>query len=91
MRIKRALQLIFALVLLAATAGPGFADRKPTPEERTKIEAVLREQGFTRWGDIEFDDDDQTWEVEDAVAKDGHEYDLTLDKNLAIIGRDNDD
>lgn len=91
MHMKSLLQLLFAVVFLAATAMPGFADRKPTTEERAKIEAVLREQGYTRWGEIELDEDDQTWDVDDAVAKDGREYDLTLDKNFSIIARDSDD
>ena len=33
---------------IALVAGPTMADRKPTAEERARIESVLREQGFTR-------------------------------------------
>lgn len=75
-------------VALAAMA-PALADRDPTPEERTRIEAVLREEGFTRWEDIELEDEGH-WEVDDAVGADGREYDLHLDTNLTIIRRDPD-
>jgi hypothetical protein len=78
-----------ALVLATAVwAAPAMADRDPTPEERTQIEAALRAEGFTQWDDIEHDDDH--WEVDDAVAADGQRYDLKLDMNLAIIERELD-
>jgi uncharacterized membrane protein YkoI len=70
-------------------AAPSMADRKPTTEERARIESVLREQGFTRWDEIEFDEDGKAWEVDDAVSADGRKYDLKLDpNNLSIIKRE---
>ena len=75
-------------VLLAAPAMPALADdRPPTAEERAKIEEVLRAEGFTAWEEIEFDDDGH-WEVDDAVAADGREYDLKLDTEFRIVERD---
>jgi hypothetical protein len=83
------------LVLAAGMLLPGhvLADRAPTPQERSRIETVLRAEGFTRWGRIELDDDDDLWEVNDAHASDGRTYDLRLHPDtLAIIGREpNDD
>jgi hypothetical protein len=77
-----------ATVLLAPVT-PALADRDPTAEERTRIEAVLREEGFTAWEDIELEDEGH-WEVDDAVGSDGREYDLHLDAGLDIIRRDPD-
>lgn len=83
---------IVPAALLAALATPALADRDPTPEERTKIEAALKAEGFTRWDDIELEEDGPAvWEVDDAVAADGKEYDLKLDAStLAIVERDPD-
>jgi hypothetical protein len=65
-----------AAALMIAT--PALADRDPTPDERTAIEAQLQSLGFTSWDDIEFDEDDNYWEVDDARGEDGVQYDLKL-------------
>ena len=85
--IKRTLLgLVAAMGMLSL--GQALADRPPTPEERSRIEAVLRNEGFTDWGAIALDDDDGVWEVDDAYASDGHSYDLWLHSNtVAIIAR----
>jgi hypothetical protein len=80
--------LLVAIVLLFAPATSALADRAPTPEERARIEAVLRAEGFTRWSEIELDDG--MWEVDDAVAADGTKYDLKLDTTLKIVSRERD-
>jgi hypothetical protein len=54
--------------------GQVLSDRPPTAEGRSRIEAVLRNEGFTDWGAIALDDDDGVWEVDDAYASDGHSY-----------------
>src|SRR5262249_43258534 len=48
------------LVLAAGMLLPGhvLADRAPTPQERSSIETMLHNEGFTRWGKIELDDHD---------------------------------
>jgi len=87
-------QIIFGLVLAAGVLAPGqvFADRAPTPEERSSIETVLRNQGFTRWGKIELDDESDAWEIDDAHASDGHRYDLRLHPDtLEILTREPDE
>lgn len=80
-----------ALAALFSLAGvtTALADRPPTPEERTEIEAMLRAEGYTGWDEIELDDDD-TWDIDDAVHADGMKYDLELDRNLVVIERERD-
>src|SRR5258708_2890880 len=69
--------------------GPVLADRPPTPQEQSRIETMLRNEGFTRWGHIELDEDDDVWEIAGAYASDGRKYDLWLHPDtLAIIGRE---
>jgi len=80
---------VLSTTLVLATLAPALADRQPTPEERTRIEAVLRQEGFTRWGDIELENEGH-WEVDDAVAADGREYDLHLGADLNVLRRDPD-
>jgi hypothetical protein len=86
--------ILSGLVLAAGMLLPGhvLADRAPTRQERSRIETMLRDEGFTRWGRIELDDDDDLWEVDDAHASDGRTYDLKLHPDtLAIIGRERND
>lgn len=87
---------IFRAVALAATFTVPFVvpaladDRAPTADERARIEAVLKAEGFTSWGEIELDDG-KVWEVDDAIHSDGREYDLELDPStLAITDKDPD-
>ena len=84
-------QIVFGLVLAAGMLLPGqvLADRGPSPEERSRIETMLRNEGFTRWGKIELDDEEDVWEIDDAHASDGHRYDLRLHPDtLAILTRE---
>ncbi|MCZ0736455.1 PepSY domain-containing protein [Phreatobacter sp. AB_2022a] len=65
-------------------------ERPPSPEERRQIEEVLRQAGFTRWGEIEFDNG--RFEVDDAVGPDGRKYDLKLSQvDFSIMSREPDD
>ncbi|GGG28332.1 hypothetical protein GCM10010964_15300 [Caldovatus sediminis] len=78
-----------AAALAAAAPGPTLAGRPPTPEERARIEAVLRGLGFVAWEEIEFEDG--VWEVDDARMPDGAEYDLKLHpETLEVIERKRD-
>lgn len=89
MRIFRPLAV--ALLVTVPLSGAALADdRAPTLEERAEIEAVLKAEGFTSWGEIELDDG-KVWEVDDAIHSDGREYDLELDpQTYAITDRDPD-
>ena len=83
--------LLIAGLLAAPLATSAYADdRAPTADERAQIEATLKAEGFTSWGEIELDDG-KTWEVDDAIHSDGREYDLELDRETyAITDRDED-
>jgi hypothetical protein len=77
------------MVSLLAFATPVLADddRKPTADELTAIEAVLRAAGYVSWDGIELDDG--VWEVDDARKADGAEHDLELDPtSLEIVDID---
>lgn len=66
------------------------SERPPSPEERRQIEEVLRQAGFTRWGEIQFDSGH--FEVDDAVGPDGRKYDLKLSQvDFSIMSREPDD
>jgi hypothetical protein len=84
-------QIAFGLVVAVGTlaAGQVLADRAPNPEERSRIETMLRNEGFTAWGTIALDDDDDIWEIDDAHDSDGNRYDLRLyPDTLEIITRE---
>ena len=53
-RLSKMFVLIATLASIAVT--PSLADRKPTLEERSRIETKLRELGYTSWDEIEFDE-----------------------------------
>lgn len=63
-RLSKMFVLIATLASIAVT--PSLADRKPTLEERSRIETKLRELGYTSWDEIEFDEERNAWEVDDA-------------------------
>ena len=74
------------LAVAFAMTGAALADRAPTPDELTKIEAVLKAEGFTKWKKIEVEDDEI--EVDDAIDASGKQFDLDLDpKTFAITKR----
>lgn len=79
-------RVALAAAMLVLPTSQALADRDPTPQERIQIEDALRAQGFVDWDDIEFDD--EAWEVEDAVTRDGREFDLRLNWNFDVIERD---
>lgn len=81
------------LLLAATIAAPGAIDQdrrwRPNAQDRARVEQSLRRAGYERWDDIEFDDG--YWEVDDARARQGGEYDLKIDpRTLRIVSRDGD-
>lgn len=74
------------IVVLSGTAYA--ADRKPTLDERAKIETQLKSLGFTSWDQIEFDLNRDVWEIDDARSSDGLFYDLKLSKDeLDVVSK----
>jgi uncharacterized membrane protein YkoI len=83
----RRILLLTAVLLLPPMAAEA---RDPTPEMRARIEAALREQGYTAWDDIDVERDGRI-EVDDARGTDGKEYDLELDpQTLRVVKREED-
>ncbi|MEL6060439.1 MULTISPECIES: PepSY domain-containing protein [unclassified Methylobacterium] len=77
---------LLALALLAATSLAARADEKLPPDQQAKVEAQLKQEGFTQWKEIELDDG--MIEVDDAIDANGKKFDLKLDpKTLAIVKR----
>ncbi|AMK23161.1 hypothetical protein K426_11095 [Sphingobium sp. TKS] len=84
--------VIAGTTFVAAT--PALADRAPTAQERTAIEAVLKANGFASWEEIELDDDGPRWEVDDArtTNRAAGKFDLKLTpETLQIVKRERDD
>jgi hypothetical protein len=79
-------QIVLGLAVAAGVLaiGQAFADRAPNADERSRIEAVLRNERFARWGKIELDDG--LWEV-DAYAYDGRKYEVKLRPDTFVVVR----
>jgi hypothetical protein len=78
--------LAAALIGVALLAGPALADEKLPPDQQTKVEDILKKEGFTKWDEIELDDG--MIEVDDAIDANGKQFDLKLDpKTLEIVKR----
>jgi hypothetical protein len=75
-----------ALAIATGFAGTALADEKLPPEQQAKVEAQLKQEGFTKWKKIELDDG--MIEVDDAIDASGKQFDLKLDpQSLAIVKR----
>jgi len=75
-----------ALTLALALAPAARADTPLPPEQKAKVEAMLRQEGFTKWSEIELDDG--MIEVDDAIDASGKKFDLKLDPNTyAVVKR----
>lgn len=88
---KTALTLVLFGAVTTAFATPAFADRAPTVDEKTQIEAKLKTLGFMSWGEVEFDTDSAQWDVNNAMASDHKQYDLKLNaQTLDVISKEID-
>jgi hypothetical protein len=75
---------LVAAVLLTI-GGPALAkDRPVTDDERVKLVAALAAQGCSG-GKLEFDIDDNRFEVDHARCNDGRKYDLEFDTSFKLI------
>lgn len=70
-------------ILLVLSALPAFADRAVTEDERARLVAAVQAEGCTG-GKLEMDEDDQQFEVDDAVCADGKKYDLKFDLQMKL-------
>ena len=70
-----------AVVLLSVL--PALADRPVTEDERAKLVAAIQAEGCSG-GKFEMDEDDQQFEVDDAVCADGKKYDLKFDMQMKL-------
>jgi hypothetical protein len=74
-----------AISLLAMTATSAFAEADLTPEMKTKIEDMLKAQGY-EVGKIKVEDGN----YEAYVKKDGEKMELILNDKLEVIKTEND-
>ena len=77
------MRLIISMSILALTALPAFADRQVTEDERAKLVAAVQAEGCNG-GKFEMDEDDQQFEVDDAVCADGKKYDFKFDLQMRL-------
>ena len=77
------MRLIVSMAVLAVSSLPALADRQVTEDERAKLVAAVQAEGCSG-GKFEFDDDDQQFEVDDAVCADGKKYDLKFDPQMKM-------
>jgi hypothetical protein len=64
-------------------------DRPVTNDERAKLTAAVAAQGCSG-GEMEFDIDDNHFEVDDARCNDGRKYDLKFDAAFGLIEKELD-
>ena len=78
------MRLIVSIGILAISALPALAaDRPVTEDERGKLVAAVQAEGCSG-GKMEFDEDDQQFEVDDAVCADGKKYDIKFDPQMKL-------
>ena len=80
-------QIALGLVLSSGRVVARTGTRRPEPKSRRAIphRDHAAQRGFTRWGKIELDDEEDVWEIDDAHASDGHRYDLRLQPDTPAI------
>jgi len=77
------MRLILSTAILMFSALPALADRAVTEDERARLVAAVQAEGCTG-GKLEMDEDDQQFEVDDAVCADGKKYDLKFDLQMKL-------
>lgn len=77
------MRLITSTAILLLSMLPAFADRVVTEDERARLVAAVQAEGCTG-GKMEMDEDDQQFEVDDAVCADGKKYDLKFDLQMKL-------
>lgn len=77
----------FLAVAFVLVAGSALADRPVTPEERTAIQHILAAEGCVG-GSMEFDTDDNKFEIDKTTCSDGAEWDYDLDSSYKLIKKE---
>ena len=77
------MRFIVSTAVLFLTVLPALADRQVTEEERAKLVAAAQAEGCSG-GKLEMDEDDQQFEIDDAVCADGKKYDLKFDMQMKL-------
>ena len=77
------MRLIISIAVLAVSVLPALADRQVTEDERSKLAAAVQTEGCSG-GKFEMHEDDQQFEVDDAVCADGKKYDLKFDLHMRL-------
>ena len=77
------MRLIVSMAVLAVSTLPALADRQVTEDERAKLVAAVQAEGCSG-GKFEMDEDDQQFEVDDALCADGKKYDLKFDPQMKL-------
>jgi hypothetical protein len=83
------MRLIKSIAILVVSTLPALADRSVTEDERARLVAAVQAEGCSG-GKFELDEDDQQFEVDDAVCADGKKYDLKFDKQMRLIRKNLD-
>jgi hypothetical protein len=76
---------IATAVALAFLSTSAFADSRPSDEEAGKIKAALSEWGFTGGTYEKETEATGVYEIDDAKAKSGAQYDIKLDKDFKVL------
>jgi Fe-S cluster assembly iron-binding protein IscA len=71
------------MITLAVAVLPALADRQVSEDERAKLSAAVQAGGCSG-GEFELDEDDQQFEVDDAVCADGKKYDLKFERQMRL-------
>ncbi|MBN4006895.1 hypothetical protein [Nostoc sp. LPT] len=81
-----------AFLLWLCFAGVAWADedRDATPDERAKVEEVLKKQSCPSFDDVDFIFRSNLYKVNDVICNDGKKYDILLDKNFNIVSKQED-
>lgn len=85
----RKLLPLFSVVPLVLATGAFAKDRAVTDAEKPKLMAAIAAAGCSG-GDIEFDVDDQRFEVDDAICN-GRKHDLKFDVSYNLTRKSVDD
>jgi hypothetical protein len=78
------------MAFLIAIVVPGKADPAGTDTELAKLLAAIEAQGCSG-GEVDWDEDDQQFDVEESVCADGRKYALKFDAGFKFIGKKLDD